>query len=95
MWKAVSDLRTIEYVEFKFLSYYKGNKDNMPEIKEYLDNLYKTKLSNTPYYKTQFDRYYIVKANQKQLLQDFDAYREDAYKIAQPKQHTFIIKSIN
>jgi len=91
MWKAVSDLRTIEYVEFKFLSYYKGNKDNMPELKEYLDNLYKTKLSNTPYYKTQFDRYYIVKANQKQLLQDFDTFREDAYKVAQPVEHTFLL----
>ena len=95
MWKAVSDLRTIEYVEFKFLSYYKGNKDNMPELKEYLDNLYKTKLSNTPYYKTQFDRYYIVKANQAKLLQDFDTYREEAYKVAQPIAHTFIIKHLN
>jgi len=91
MWKVVSDLRTIEYVEFKFLSYYKGNKDNMSEVRDYLDNLFKTKLSNTPYYKTQFDRYYIVKANQKQLLQDFDTFRDDAYKVAQPIEHTFLL----
>jgi len=95
MWKAVSDLRTIEYVEFKFLSYYKGNKENMAVVKDYLDNLYKTKLTGTPYYKTQFDRYYIVKANQQQLLQDFDTYREEAYKLAQPVEHNFIIKSVN
>ncbi len=93
MWKVVSDLRTIEYVEFKFLSYYKGNQDNMAEVKDYLDNLFKIKLSNTPYYKTQFDRYYIVKANQKQLLQDFDTFKEDAYKVAQPIEHTFLFTS--
>ena len=71
----------------------KGNKDNMAEVKDYLDNLFKTKLSNTPYYKTQFDRYYIVKANQKQLLQDFDTFREVAYKVAQPVEHTFLLTS--
>ena len=92
MWKAESDLRTIEYVEFKFLSNFKGNKDNMAEVKDYLDNLFKTKLSNTPYYKTQFDRYYTVKANQKQLLQDFDTFREDAYKVAQPIEHTYKLR---
>ena len=94
MWKAVSDLRTIEYVEFKFLSDYKGDKDNMKEIKAYLDNLYKTKLSGTGFYKIQFDRYQVVKANQQQLLLDFDTFREAAYKAAQPTEHNFIIKSL-
>ena len=92
MWKAVSDLRAIEFVEFKFLNNFKGNKDNIAEVKEYLDNLYQTKLTATPFYKTQFDKYYIVKANQKQLLQDFDSYREEAYKVAQPVEHNFILK---
>jgi len=95
MWKVVSDLRAIEYVEFKFLNNFKGNKDNMAEVKQYLDNLYQTKLTGTPFYKTQFDKYYIVKANQKQLLQDFDTFREDAYKVAQPVEHNFILKQLH
>ena len=94
MWKAVSDLRTIEYVEFKFLSDFKGDKENMKDIKEYLDNLYKTKLSGTGFYKIQFDRYQVVKANQQQLLQDFDIFREEAYKAAQPIEHHFILKEL-
>lgn len=93
MWKAVSDLRTIEFVEFKFLNNFKGNKDNMTEVKDFLDNLYKTKLTGTPFYKIQFDKYYLVKVNQKQLLQDFDTFKDEAYKIAQPVEHTFLLTS--
>ena len=94
MWKAISDLRTIEYVEFKFLSDYKGDKDNMSELKGYLYNLYKTKLSGTGFYKIQFDKYLVVKANQQQLFLDIDTYRVAAYKAAQTTEHKFILKAL-
>jgi len=91
MWKAVVDLRTIEFVQFKVVNDYKGNKDNLEEVMNYLDKLYKTKFANNAYYKTQLDRYKIVKANETQLLHDFDFYREEAYKVAQPIEHTFTV----
>ena len=94
MWKAVIDLRTIEFVQFKVVNDYKGNKDNLEEVMGYLDMLYKTKFASNAYYKTQLDKYKIVKANETQLLHDFDYYREHAYKEAQPIEHTFTISPL-
>lgn len=95
MWKAVADLRTIEFVEFKVVNDYKGNKDNIGELKNYFDLLIKTKFATNTYYKPQLEKYIIVKPNQSKLWQDFNNYREEAYKEAQPIEHTFTIKSID
>ncbi|MFP5039676.1 SGNH/GDSL hydrolase family protein [Parasediminibacterium sp. JCM 36343] len=94
MWKAVADLRTIEFVEFKVVNDYKGNKD-IAALKEYFDVLMKTKFATNTYYKPQLEKYLVVKPNQAKLWQDFDNYREDAYKAAQPIEHSFAIEAIN
>ena len=95
MWKAVGDLRTIEFVEFKVVNDYKGNKENIAELKDYFDLLMKTKFATNTYYKPQLEKYLIVKPNQAKLWQDFDNYREEAYKEAQPIEHTFTITAID
>ena len=95
MWKAVGDLRTIEFVEFKVVNDYKGNKDNIDELKDYFDLLKKTKFATNTYYKPQLEKYLIAKPNQAKLWQDFDNYREEAYKEAQPFEHTFTVKAID
>ncbi len=89
MRRAASDLRTIAFVEYNFLTQYNGDIENAYLKKAYLDDLLKTKLSSSPYYKAQFDKFILVKPNQKQLEFDFEKYREDAYRLAIPKEHSF------
>jgi lysophospholipase L1-like esterase len=91
LWKAESDLRSITYVEFKFLTGFK-QKGDLSAVKVYLDDLFKRKLSDTYFYKIQFDKYQLVKPKQKELLNQFDKFRKDAYKMAQPQKHSYTLK---
>jgi endoglucanase len=90
LWKAEADLRTIQFVEIKFL---KGcaNPNNLEEVKLYLDDLFVKKLSATKYYKIQFDKYGIVKPLQNELEKTIVSQQEIAYTLAQPKSHLFKI----
>ncbi len=92
MWKNVAMRRTIDYVEFKHLTDYKGDKADIAAIKAYLDNLFATKLSDTPFYKTQFDAYIKNKPNQKTYEQEIIALKAKAYEAAQPVAHRFVLK---
>jgi hypothetical protein len=87
-WKAEADLRTIQYVELKFLEGF-PNPQNLKAVKAYLDDLVIKKLSATPYYKIQFDKYILVKPLQKELEATFVNQQTRAYKFAQPIPHLF------
>lgn len=88
LWKAEADLRTIQYVELKFLEGF-PNPQNLIAVKAYLDDLVIKKLSATPYYKIQFDKYVLVKPMQKELEATFENQQIRAYKFAQPIPHLF------
>jgi len=88
LWKAEADLRTIQFVELKFLDGF-SNPQNLKAIKEYLDDLVTKKLSTNPYYKTQFDKYMIVKPMQQELEAILVNQQTRAYKFAQPLPHVF------
>jgi len=95
MWKAEGALRTIDYVEIKHLGDYKGDRNDVAALKVYLDDLFKNKLSDTKYYKIQFDNYISVKPNQQKLKADAEEMRNEAYKTAEPKEHVFkVVPSI-
>ena len=90
LWKAEADLRTIQFVEIKFLKGF-ANPNNLEEVKLYLDDLFVKKLSATKYYKIQFDKYGIVKPLQNELEKTIISQQEIAYTLAQPKTHLFKI----
>jgi endoglucanase len=90
LWATESSLRTIVYVEFKHLYGYDLSV-GLPAIKKYLNNLFETKLSATPYYKTQFDKYYEVKPLQQQLTNKWEQLQNEVYVIAQPAAHIYHI----
>ena len=94
LWKKESELRTIRYVEFKFLQDY-AHKANMDSVKNYLDDLFKRKLSNTPLSKTQFDKYYDLKGKQPQMEIDYAAFHKQSYQLSQPKAHLFLLTKQN
>ena len=90
LWKAEADLRTIQFVEIKFLKGF-ANPNNLEEVKLYLDDLFVKKLSATKYYKIQFDKYGIVKPLQNELEKTIISQQETAYTLAQPQTHLFKI----
>jgi endoglucanase len=90
LWAIESNLRTITYVEFKHLQGFDIS-NGLPAIKQYLENLFTTKLSGTPFYKLQFDKYYQVKPLQKSLLQKLATLQNEVYILAQTKSHTYHI----
>jgi lysophospholipase L1-like esterase len=94
MWKAEADLRTIRYVEIKHLKTFE-NKNDLVAVKTYLDDLFVSKLSHNMYYKIQFDRYVLIKPDEKKFEQDIEELRKKAYDLAQPSKHIFklIIKA--
>jgi lysophospholipase L1-like esterase len=88
MWKAEADLRTIKYVEIKHLRTFE-NKQDLVAVKTYLDDLFVNKLSYNIYYKTQFDRYILIKPNEKKIELEIEVLRKRAYDLAQPSKHVF------
>ena len=90
LWKKEGELRTIQYVELKFLQNY-TQKGNMDSLKVYLGNLYAKKQFNSPYYKTQFDRYLELKPRQQQMEIEYAGFHKLTYELAQPKEHTILI----
>ena len=90
LWKAEADLRTIQYVEIKFLRNF-ANSNNLEAVKIYLDDLYAKKLTPTKYYKLQFDKYGLVKPMQQELEKTVIFQQETAYILAKPITHLFKI----
>ena len=88
LWKKESELRTIQYVEIKFLKDY-SQRENLDSVKVYLNDLFNRKLSSTAFYKMQFDKYYILKPNEEKIKLEFAAFQKQAYQLAQPKEHLF------
>lgn len=91
LWKVEADLRTIAYVEFKFLQQF-DKREDMAAVKIYLDDLYAKKLAPTGYYKIQFDKYILVKPKELYLITQQKKLRQYAYDAAQTKVHMFTLK---
>ncbi|WP_028666397.1 SGNH/GDSL hydrolase family protein [Runella zeae] len=91
--KTEANLRTIKFVEYGFLKDFK-NKNDLEAVKKYLDELYAAKLSHNIYFKNQFDKYIAIKPHEERLRLKVNAELLQAYELAQPKKHLFVVEKI-
>jgi len=93
MWKNEANLRTIKWVEIGHLKECK-NTENLQIVQSFLENRFETKyqkLSNGAYYKTQFEKYVILKPKEENITKSLQELRLNAYKIATPTVHSFTL----
>jgi len=94
MWKMEGKLRGMKFIEY--MGAYKAcpNKDNLQFVETFLDSVF-TKNYTNPYYKNQLKIYISNKPNEVELLQKSEVIRNEVYKIAQPKEHVFLLELVN
>lgn len=93
MWKNEANLRTIKWVEIGHLTECK-DRDDLQLVQAYLNERFETKyqkLSNGAYYKTQFEKYIILKPQEKTYVKNLRELRLKAYKLAIPTKHNFTL----
>jgi hypothetical protein len=87
------DLKLIEYMEdYKTCP----DKNNLQLIETYLDSVFTKKYAGLPYgsyYKDQLKKYITNKPKEKEYQEASEKLRKKIYITAQPKVHTFILRS--
>jgi lysophospholipase L1-like esterase len=88
--KAVMDLRSIAFIEYKTLRDYKGPKTDA-DIRAFFDEKLKNIKSKAEhdYIKGQCDRYLVLKPKQAELTVTREKARDQVYEINKPVKHTF------
>jgi lysophospholipase L1-like esterase len=92
LWEAEAGLRLIKWAEYGHLGDYKKSLNNMEDIKQFLDNRFKTVFSTSPYkdyIKSQYDKYLTTKPKENSYLEIIDRIRKEIYQINKPVNHTF------
>ncbi len=91
LWTKEIKLRGIKFVEDQ--SYYKNcpDKKNIQVIETYLDSVFTVKDTN-PYFRSRLKEYIKDKSLEAEYIQQLDQYRTLAYRLAQPKYHTYVIE---
>lgn len=89
--KVTMDLRSIAFVEYKRLSGYKGDLNDLTAIKAYFDEengKIKDK-AQRDYIKGQCDRYLVLKPKQQQLKEQLNSARDVVYEVNKPVKHSY------
>jgi len=90
LWVAETSLRGIKFIEFN--PYYKDcpNKEKLKTVETYLDSVFTVKYTN-PYFKSRLMAYLKDKPLEDDFNLESDQYRAEAYRLAQPKYHNYVI----
>ncbi len=93
LWQLESGLRGLKFIEGNRFFQELPEKNDAAGIKARLYPLFeKSYPSNSAYFKSQLDKYFQIKPIEHEYLQKSDVLRLNAFELAQPKFHTFIIK---
>jgi lysophospholipase L1-like esterase len=86
LWEKESNLRTIKWTEYSHMSEFK-EVNNLDVARKYLDQRFTDRykmLDNAGYYKSQFDKYFVVKPNEKQYLYELEELKNKVFQQAIP-----------
>ena len=92
LWEKEAKLRAIKYIEYSHLKNFEAI-NNVDSVRAYLEPLLKNKYKGSTYVwiNSQLEKFVLNKPIEKQLEQQSDSLRTEAYKAAQPKEHLFHI----
>lgn len=93
LWDNEASFRAVAFVENMYLQNF-AQRNNLVATKKYLDSLYNAKFKGQAYFSNAFAKYLTYKNQLSTLLQQADSLRNEAYKLAKPIVHTFIVKQI-
>jgi lysophospholipase L1-like esterase len=97
LWEDEANLRTIKWTEFSHMGEFEA-KNDLEAARKYLDKRFDEKyksMSNASYYKSQFDKYFVVKPNENQFLNDSETLKNQAFQEAIPVKHVFQLQKMN
>jgi lysophospholipase L1-like esterase len=97
-WKNEENLRAIYWLEFNQLPSYEGDKTDLQKIDSFLkqkfEKVYKTS-PYAPFFKSQFEKYIILKPNENQYIYEMNKSFEKATTLSKPVKRYFELRKIN
>jgi lysophospholipase L1-like esterase len=97
LWENESNLRAIKWTELNQMGDFE-NKYDLDAARKYLNQRFEDRyksLHNANYYKSQFEKYFIVKPNENQFISDSEALKNRAFEEAKPQKHLFVLNKID
>jgi lysophospholipase L1-like esterase len=96
LWDDEANLRTIKWTEFSHMNEF-AVKNDLEAARKYLEKRFDEKyklMSNASYYKSQFDKYFVVKPQEQLYINESEALKNKAFQEAVPVKHLFQLQKI-
>jgi lysophospholipase L1-like esterase len=96
LWDDEANLRTIKWTEFSHMSDFEA-KNDLEAARKYLDKRFDEKykmMGNANYYKSQFDKYFVVKPQEQFFINESEELKNKAFQEAVPVKHLFQLQKI-
>jgi len=94
MWKSEEKLRSMKFIEYMDAFKKIERPENLEMVSAYMDSVFTADNYTDPYYKSQLDKYIENKPKEDTYKKDCARLIEEAYNLAQPVEHVFVLDII-